>query len=320
MGPTRSTGNRSAGSEPAGETESHPGPLLVLWRRLLNWLVTHWPGRTVMRTARSFTRTELFDRSMTVAAQLFTCVFPILILLATFATRRDADRIANAVSMPEESRLILEEAVTAAGNAGFGILGTVVVLVTATGVSRALTRAFATIWGLPRPKSSLRSVWRWIAVVLALAFSLLMVRSVGQLVSGVPPEAVWPAAVTLVSDVAMALFIPWILLSGIVHPRLLLPGALILALVMLPARPVMAAWLPQALETSADQFGSIGVAFTYLALLYTVSFAFLATAILGQVIATDEGRLGRWIRADAAAAKEEPDRRNGAVTLGTPPP
>jgi membrane protein len=267
-----------------------------------------------MRTARSFTRTELFDRSMTVAAQLFTCVFPILILLATFATRRDADRIANAVSMPEESRLILEEAVTAAGNAGFGILGTVVVLVTATGVSRALTRAFATIWGLPRPKSSLRSVWRWIAVVLALAFSLLMVRSVGQLVSGVPPEAVWPAAVTLVSDVAMALFIPWILLSGIVHPRLLLPGALILALVMLPARPVMAAWLPQALETSADQFGSIGVAFTYLALLYAVSFAFLATAILGQVIATDEGRLGRWIRADAAAAKEEPDRRNGAVT------
>ena len=314
MGSTRSTGGRSAGSELPGETESSPGTLVVLWRRLVNWLVTHWPGRTVMRTARSFTRTELFDRSMTVAAQLFTCVFPILILLATFATRRDADRIANAVSLPEETRLILQEAVTAAGNAGFGILGTVVVLVTATGVSRALTRAFATIWELPRPKSSLRSVWRWIAVVLALAFSLLMVRSVGQLVSGVPPEAVWPAAVTLVSDVAMALFVPWILLSGIVHPRLLLPGALILALVMLAARPVMAVWLPQALETSADQYGSIGVAFTYLALLYAVSFAFLATDILGQVIATDEGRLGRWIRADAAAAKAEPDGRNGAVT------
>ena len=74
MGSTGSTGRRSAGSEPPGETESPPGTLLVLWRRLLNWLMTHWPGRTVMRTARSFTRTELFDRSMTVAAQLFTCV------------------------------------------------------------------------------------------------------------------------------------------------------------------------------------------------------------------------------------------------------
>ena len=314
MGSTSSTGGRSPGSELAGDSESPPGTLLVLWRRLVKWLVTHWPGRTVMRTARSFTRTELFDRSMTIAAQLFTCVFPILILLATFATRRDADRIANAVSMPEETRLMLQEAVTAAGNAGFGILGTVVVIVTATGVSRALTRAFATIWGLPRPRSSLRSVWRWIAVVLALAFSLLMVRSVGQLVSGVPPEAVWPAAVTFISDVVMGLFIPWILLSGAVHPRLLLPGALIMALVMLGVRPVMAAWLPQALEDSAEHYGSIGVAFTYLALLYAVSFTFLATAILGQVIATDEGHLGQWIRRDAAAAREEPGARSGTVT------
>jgi membrane protein len=256
----------------------------------------------VVRTARAFSRVELFDRSMTVAAQLFTCIFPILILLATVATRRDSDRISDAVSMPEKSRQVLEEAVTAAGNAVFGVVGTVVVVVTATGVSRALMRAFAAIWELPRPKTSLRSVWRWIAVVLALAFSLLVARSVGHLVSGVPPEAVWPATATMVCDLAMAMFVPWILLSGAVRPRLLLPGALIMALLMLAVRPVLAAWLPQALETSADRYGSIGVAFTYLAMLYSVSFCFMATAILGQVIATDEGRLGQWIRADAAAA------------------
>jgi len=276
--------------------------LRVQAQRLLAWLGSHWPGRTVVRTLRAFNRVELFDRSMTVAAQLFTCVFPILILLATLATRRDADRIADAVSMPEESRQVLEEAVTAAGDAAFGIVGTVVVVVTATGVSRALTRAFAAIWELPRPKTSLRSVWRWIAVVLAIAFSLLAVRSLGQLVSGVPPEAVWPAAVSMVCDFAMAVFVPWILLSGAVRPRLLFPGALIMALLMLSVRPVMAAWLPQALETSADRYGSIGVAFTYLAMLYSVSFCFMATAILGQVIATDEGALGRWIRADAPVA------------------
>ena len=284
------------GSQLADDTGSLRGPLLVLWRRLVSWLLVRWPGRVVVRTLRSFNRVELFDRSMTIAAQLFTCIFPILILLATVATRRDAERIADAVSMPEESRQVLEEAVAAAGNAAFGLVGTVVVVVTATGVSRALTRAFAAIWELPRPKTSLRSVWRWIAVVLAIAFSLLVVRSVGQWVSGIPPGAVWPATATMVCDVAMAMFVPWILLSGAVRPRLLLPGALILALLMLSVRPVMAAWLPQALETSADHYGSIGVTFTYLAMLYAVSFSFMATAILGQVIATDEGRLGQWIR------------------------
>jgi uncharacterized BrkB/YihY/UPF0761 family membrane protein len=312
MGSTESTGGRPAGNKPAGgpdgsqpadDTASAPGALLVLWRRLVTWLLAHWPGRVVVRTARAFNRVELFDRSMTVAAQLFTCVFPILILLATLATRRDADRIADAVSMPEESRALLEEAVTAAGDAGFGIVGTVVVVVTATGVSRALTRAFAAIWELPRPKSNLRSVWRWVAVVLALALSLLAVRSLGQLASDVPPATVWSVAVSLACDFAMAIFVPWILLSGAVRPRLLLPGALIMALVGLAVRPVIAAWFPGALETSADRYGSIGVAFSYLALLYSVSFTFMATAILGQVIATDEGGLGRWIRADAVRGR-----------------
>jgi membrane protein len=302
MASTKDTADRTEGGQRAGDTHSTRDALLVRWRSLVTWLGSNWPGRIVVRTLRSVNRVELFDRSMTVAAQLFTCIFPILILLATVATRRDADRIGDSVSMPEESRAILEEAVTAAGDAAFGIVGTVVVVVSATGVSRALTRAFAKIWELPRPKTNVRSVWRWIAVVLSLAFSLLAVRGLGQLVSGVPPDAVWPAAVGMACDVAIALFVPWILLSGQVRARLLLPGALILALLSLAVRPVMAAWLPGALETSADRYGSIGVAFTYLALLYAVSFSFMATAILGQVIATDEGGLGRWIRSETASA------------------
>lgn len=295
------------GSQLDDDTVSLRGPLLVLWRRLGGWLLVHWPGRVVVRTLRSFNRVELFDRSMTIAAQLFTCIFPILILLATWATRRDADRIADSASMPEESRVLLEDAVSAAENAAFGVVGTIVVVVTATGVSRALTRAMAAIWELPRPKTSLGSVWRWIAVVLSIAFSLLVVRSVGQLVSGVPPDAVWPAAVSMVCDFAVAMFVPWVLLAGKIRARLLLPGALIMALVMLAVRPVITAWFPGALETSADHYGSIGVMFTYLALLYSVSFTFMATAILGQVIATDEGRLGRWIRADAPAPTRQAD-------------
>lgn len=303
-----------AGADPGTTSAEGPaGAWRVLWRRLVAWLLSHWPGRVVVRSARAFKRVELFDRSMTVAAQFFTCIFPILILLATVVTRRDSDRLAELVSLPEESREVLEDAVTAADSATFGVLGIVVVLVTATGVSRALSRAFAAIWELPRPRASLRSVWRWIGVVLALSFSLVTVRSVGRLVSGVPPEVVWPATAMMLCDLALALFVPWLLLSGAVRARLLLPGALVLAVLMLPVRPVMTAWLPQALESSADRYGSIGVTFTYLALLYGVSFTLLATAVVGQVVATDEGRLGRWIRADDADVAAA-TRRPGAGT------
>jgi membrane protein len=283
-------------------------------RRLVAWAGSRWPGRTVVRTARAFNRVELFDRSMTVAAQLFTCVFPILILLAALSRRRDADRIADSLSMPEESRRVLEEAVTAAGDTTFGIVGAVLVVLTATGVSRALARAFAAIWELPRPRSSVRSVGRWIGVVLALAFALLVVRGVAQLLAGVPPEAVWPAVVTITCDLAVAVFVPWILLSGAVRPRLLLPGAVIHTAAMIAVRPALAVWSPQALESSADRYGSIGVTFTYLTLLYVVSFTFLTTAVVGQVVATDRGRLGRWIRGDDIA----PTGSTGARTPGGP--
>jgi membrane protein len=109
-------------------------------------------------------------------------------------------------------------------------------------------------------------------------------------VSGVTDET------GLRDDAGVALFVPWVLLAGAVPWRRLAPGAFLFALLMLSIRPASAAWLPDALEVSADRYGPIGVAFTYLACLYTAAFCFLSTAVLGQVIATDEGEFGQLIR------------------------
>jgi membrane protein len=83
--------------------------------------------------------------------------------------------------------------------------------------------------------------------------------------------------------------------------RSLVPGGLVFALVMEVVRPASAAWLPRALESSAERYGSIGVAFTYLAGLYVMSLCFLGAAVIGQAITSDPGGLGRWIRRDDQA-------------------
>jgi membrane protein len=265
---------------------------------------SRWPGRVAIRSLTAVNRIELLDRSMTIAAQLFTSIFPILILFATWVTKRDADRIADATAMPKEAQSVLEDAVAAAGDTAFGVIGVVIVVFSATGISRALTRAYAAIWELPRPRSNVRSAWRWVSVVLALVVSLLMVRGLSRLASGLPPAAVWPATIAAICDAAVALFVPWVLLSGSIRPRLLVPGAVVAALVGLVARPLTEEWFPQAVADSADRYGSIGVAFTCLALLYVVSLVLLATAILGQVIATDSGRLGAWIRGTSRVGEQ----------------
>ena len=172
-----------------------------------------------------------------------------------------------------------------------------IVLASATSLSRALARAMAGIWRLPRPRSRLNSAWRWLAVLLALAMSALAARALGRFTDAIPPRPVWTVGVTIGIDVLVATFVPWLLLAGQVRVRRLLPGALVYAIFMLVVRPATAEYMPAALEESAQRYGSIGVAFTYVAWLYVWSFAFLGAAIIGRVIADDPAALGLFIRA-----------------------
>lgn len=258
--------------------------------------MSRWPGRIVLGCLTGFVRLDLFDRAMAIAAQLFTSVFPILIMLSAWIGRPTSQRIADAVSMPPVSQDVLDQALDDSGDTAFGLAASLIVLVSATGLSRALTRAMATIWRLSRPKTQLTNAWRWIAVVIALTLSAVAARSLGQLTDAIPPQNVWTPVITFGLDVLIATFAPWLLLASRVPVRGLIPGAIAYGLAMLLVRPTSNAFLPRALEDSAEQYGTIGVAFTYLAWLYVLSFTFLATAIIGNVIAEDQGWLGRFIR------------------------
>ena len=92
--------------------------------------------------AATVARIELFDRSMSVAAQFFTSVFPILILTATWVGSA-SDQMAETLDMPKETREVLDSALQDSSTTSFGVIGALIVLISATSLSRALTRAFA---------------------------------------------------------------------------------------------------------------------------------------------------------------------------------
>jgi membrane protein len=275
-------------------------------RTRVSWVFAQWPGRVLVGIAAKSIRIELFDRSMTIAAQFFTSVFPILIILGSWVGWDD-----NTFTdvLPDELQEVLDGAIgNQSESATFGIIGALIVLGSATSLSRALTRAFAATWDLPRPHIRLTSAWRWVAVVLALALALVMTRTLSQFIRDLTPPTLWEIVAAVTLDVLLAVFVPWMLLSGQVPVRCLLPGAVFFGLLMLVVRPAAGAWLPRALEVSADRYGAIGVAFTYLAWLYVLSFCFLAASVVGQVIATDPGRLGGLVRGNGPATRPAPSR------------
>jgi membrane protein len=295
-----------------------PVPLDRLPRRLrpvVERAMRHWLGRFVVGCMTTTRRIELFDRSMTIAAQIFTSVLPILIALASWFGRNSTDVITASVSVPPDTEHALEDVLAAPSDTTFGVIGVLVVLISATSLSRALTRACAAIWELPRPTTRLSAAWRWVAVVLALALSLVAARQLHKFSEQIPPQGFWDVVVGLAADVAIVLFVPTILLAGAIPLRRLAVWGFCYAAAMFFVRPVSTAYLPRALDASAERYGSIGVAFTYLAWLYVVAFVFLASGVVAKVVVSDEGRLGAWLRGDRDArspASGDP-RPTGAV-------
>ena len=266
-------------------------------RPTLDRLLAQWPGRILWGTASAFVRVELFDRSMAIAAQFFTAVFPTVIMLGSLFDGVQK-QITQDISLPAKSKQLLEDAFNQQSSTAFGIVGALIVLASATSLSRALTRAYAATWMLPRPQTKLRSAWRWLAVVLMFALAVVMVPLLKRFASDLPPATFWQAVLGMVLDTSLAVLVPWILLSGRISLRLLAPSGLLFALVMVFVRPASAIWLPRALNASADRYGTFGVAFTYLAWLYVVSWCLLATAAIGHTITTDPGWFGQLLRGE----------------------
>lgn len=265
-------------------------------RAPITWVATQWPGRIILGTAGGMARIEIFDRSMTIAAQFFTSLFPIVIMAASWLDTSAFERLAGSLDVPPQTRSVLNEAISETSVDAFGLVGTLVVLISATSLSRALTRAFSAVWTLERNPRRMVDVWRWLAVILALAVAMFLTRLAVNLVQELPPRQLWSAAVHFTIYGLIAVLVPWLLMAGRVSLRRLVPGGIAFAGLMLVVQPASTVYLSLALQTSAERYGSIGLAFTYLTWLYVISFTLLASAVIGQVLVSDYGKLGRYLR------------------------
>jgi membrane protein len=172
-----------------------------------------------------------------------------------------------------------------------------------------MIRTYGAIWSLPRLRRSLRGAWRLLAAVVLLALSVVVVRLLIWLAGKAPMPYLTTPVLVLVADSALAVALPWILLAGRLPARLLVPGAVVFGLAMLAVRPAGSVYLPHALQVSADRYGTIGLAFTYIGWLYILSFCYLAAAAVGQVLAQDEGHLGRLIRGRSTTPRTDAPAR-----------
>jgi membrane protein len=271
----------------------------ALTHPLVRRVLGSWVGRVGARTLRDVVRVEIFDRAMTLSAQGFTSIFPVIIFVAAWRAGEGSSTgsdLAHYLGLTEQASQVVEQAVPNEAEVanGFGFIGLLIVLVSATSFSRALACLYAKVWA--GGKVGLRGAWRWVAVILAVALSIGLIESFQRLISGVRFNTVADAAVIFIVHSVLWTWVPWVLMSARVPMRLLAPGGVLMGATMVVLSGVGHIYVPRTLDAAANQFGSLGVAFTYITWLFVLSFALVLATILGAVIVRDEGWFARLLR------------------------
>jgi len=269
-------------------------------RNLVAKVLDTWPGRVVEQGARGLIEIEFMDRSMTLAAQAFTSVFPLLILVATLRPRQNHNQVgtalADSLGLNEQARNSLEAALPSGGTAAstFGVIGALVVLISATSFSRALVRIYVRIWDAPRPPA-VRGFWRLLAVLIGVVILLVLLTTVRRVLSGVPLSSLVDAIVSFALGCLLWTWTPWLLLARQVPLRMLVPGGVLMAVCMIVLSVAGRIYLPRALSSATRQFGALGVSFTYVTWLFVIMIALVGSTAIGAVIARDPGPLGPFL-------------------------
>ncbi|NMM90533.1 hypothetical protein B2J88_40430 [Rhodococcus sp. SRB_17] len=259
--------------------------------RMKVWVTITPRRRLASRISLDILEVGLVDSAMTLAAQAFTSLLPVMIAASTFqrlqplaATARDD----LGIDLPPT------DSASVGTTAAFGVLGLLMLLVSSTSYARALGRMYGRIWHVPI--ATLRQAWRWLAVVLVIATSvaaavichqLKTLPAAGRLLEFASTYVVWGLAWTAV---------PMLLTANRMTTRMCIGSGLLTATGLSALHVASTLFLPRITHTSQDQFGLLGVMFTLISWLFIFSGIIVVASVIVSSVAKDDGPLGIWLR------------------------
>lgn len=228
---------------------------------------------------------RLYDRALTIAGQAFIALVPLLIVLATMLGNAGGPTLANWIigkfsltgTSAEAVRSLFDRPPSASGSVTF--IGIVTVLISASSFARSVQRTYEVAWKLPA--RGLRRTVNGLGGVIVL-IAALGILAYGSSLAGQTPGG---RLVTIVMQMVVAVPAWWLLsymlLSGRVAWRLLLPGAVVSALGQVLTSWGSSIYVPLLIERNANRYGVIGVAIALISWLVVVAFLIVASAVIG---------------------------------------
>ncbi|KPI31879.1 Ribonuclease BN [Actinobacteria bacterium OV450] len=257
-------------------------------RRLQREAEARFP--VITHVAERMVEVNIFDSATRLAAQCFLTAVPLVIVVASFAPKPVQDQLAASVravfGLSGDTSTQLDD-VFGGTDTGFqnavGLVGALMVLLSATAVSRAMQRLCKRAWEIPRSGVHI-AIWRWVAWIGVWLCVLVLLGPVREgfglgLWLGVP-----------LTFVFLSLAWWWsqhLLLGGLVGWLPLLPGAVLTAFGSTALSLVARFYMPRALERALSDYGSAGSVFVLLSWLIVVCVAIAIGVTTGAVLAQE---------------------------------
>jgi membrane protein len=259
--------------------------------RILRWALT-----TFAELIERLAQVGLIQSGIVLAAQTFLALFPLLMALIAVLPAPTAHHLADSLrtrlGLGGESEQMLEHLIASQSQlrAGTTAVGALVVLASATSFTRALQRVYENSWQLPR--TGLRGTVRGLGWLLGLIVYLGLLGVALRLSGSGATGTLTRTVVGIVASVALWWWTPFVLVSGRVRARALLPTGVLTAAAVLILGRVSTVVVPRTVASNERLYGTIGTVFAIESWLVIVACTLVACAVVGAVAAQASGPIG----------------------------
>jgi membrane protein len=270
------------------------------------------------RTVDELVRVEVIDRSMVIGAQALLALVPLVVVLGAFlpdVTRAALERLEDVTGMAGVSGELAAQVsrpTTESVRTQTGLVGLVVVVLSATSFARAVMRGYERNWALPNIRGirGRRRALGWLLGWLVAFEVMSLVQNWMQ------PHTGW-AGSGIFRVVFISLAWWWtfrILLSGRVSWQALVVPAIVTGLGLAAYTAATSVVMGRYVRSSVAQFGMLGLVLAVAVWLVGFAGVLVVTAVIGRSLVEDP-----WLAAHAARVTRSAGvGRYGDRLLGRP--
>jgi membrane protein len=255
-------------------------------RSRVDAVVGHVP--LLQNLIREFLRIEFLDRCMLIAAQALLAMVPMLVVIAAFLPHLTASALQQMAEVTgvgaEAVRQVTGEVDLDQVRSETGVIGLTITIVSATSFGRAVQRVLERVWEQAHI-GGMRGACRCLVWVVAWLVCLGAVNAIVGLLTD-PGNPIRPILQT-VGAIAAWWGSSWVLLFGRVAWSRLLLGAILTGIVQVIYGRGSAWLMPAYVESSAEQFGMLGVILSLSTWLIGFAGIVVGGALLGRLLIED---------------------------------